>query len=77
MSRVDKKIEKENLTIEEIGMAARGVSALIRELEVSMVDVKLLDELGIDPKEYKARIQKDLQEYKILQEKLMRMFKFN
>ena len=77
LSRVGKSMEKESLTIEEIGMAARCVSAMIRELEASIDDMEMVVELGLDPEEYKARIQKDLEEYKILQEKFMRMFKFN
>lgn len=70
-------MNKESLTIEEIGMAARSVSAMIRELEESMDDMEMVVELGLNQEEYKARIQKDLQEYKILREKLMRMYKFN
>lgn len=64
-------MKKETLTIDELGMIARGLNAKIRELESSIERSK--SDFGIADKGF----EKDLQEYKVLQEKLLRMYKFN
>lgn len=60
----------EKLTQEELGLLAVSLNAKLRELQ-SGLDMMLLEDSTL-----KKRYEEDLKNYKILQQKLFRMYKF-
>lgn len=65
------QMKKEHLTHDELGLAATGLDAKIQELESAIGIAKIIqDESLLEESRSK------LQEYKYLQQKLFRLYKF-